>query len=316
MDDTLFSKEYRAIPTSSLLENSLPPFDIYVKYKNEYVLFVKKNHHIDAKMIEKIESNGIEILYIDRAFEESYKKYANEQIDDIESSEEKILKSSKILYNSAKSVMNRLFESSLSRESIEEAKDVAKSLLKQITSDRRAFLTLMKVSSYDYYTYTHSINVCIYSLGLANSLKLSTDDLKNLAQGALLHDIGKSRIDSKIINKDGKLTEEEFGIIKSHPNLGRELMVEKGECDMVVLDIISQHHEKLDGSGYPNSLDRSKLRYLSQIVTIADIFDALTTKRSYKEAMSSFAAFSMMRSKMKNEVDMDLLNSFIKSFKE
>jgi len=129
-------------------------------------------------------------------------------------------------------------------------------------------------------------------------------------QAAPLHDIGKLGIPDSILKKPGKLTSEEFEIMKQHPTLGVKLLKELGENNKIVLNCVEQHHENLDGSGYPKKLTSKDLSIYSQIVKIADIFDALTTKRSYKPPLKTFEAFKIMKS-MENEIMTDLLKKFI-----
>ncbi len=312
-----FSRDYKPIPVSSLLEDSCPSFDIYIKLNDKFVLFVTKNSIISIATLEKIEKNGIEVLYINRYDEALYEKYTADQMDAYSKDNPIILeKKSKMLYSSASNVMNRLFSENITKESIGDAKQAAEGLLEQITSDKKAFLSLMKVSSHDYYTYTHSINVCMYAISLGQQLGLNKEEMRLLAEGALLHDIGKSEIDSSIINKNGKLDEAEFAAMKNHPAFGAEILERNGEKNEIIRDIVRHHHEKLDGKGYPDGKDASTLGKFAQIVAIADIFDALTTRRSYKEPLSSFEAFSLMRSKMKDELNGEMLLQFIKRFKE
>lgn len=311
----LFGVEFKAIPTSSLLESTVPKFNIYIKHGDDYVLFVKQDNPIDKEIIRHIEENGIDVLYIHRQDTVLYEEYSEQQLESVKKQESELVKQSKILYSSAKHLMKKLFDEKITKESIGTAKKTAQGLLKQITSDKDAFLSLLKVSSHDYYTYTHSINVCIYAVGIGQKLGLDKETLRTLAEASLLHDVGKTEIDEDIINKDGKLTEQEFEAIKRHPTFAREILKANGETDERILDVVEQHHEKLNGEGYPRHLDKAHITKLAQIVTIADIFDALTTERSYKKAMNSFEAFSLMRTRMGNEINMDILKEFIKSFK-
>jgi len=188
-------------------------------------------------------------------------------------------------------------------------------MLEEIGHNKRVFISLMMVSSHNYYTYTHSINVCMYAIAIGSELGLSKNEMTLLAEGALLHDVGKSKIDSSIINKDGPLNSYEFEIIKKHPLYGEEILSASGEIKQEIIDIVSKHHEKTNGKGYPRGVGKEELSKLVQIVTIADIFDALTTKRSYKEALSSFEAFSLMLSKMRDELNIEILQKFISSLK-
>lgn len=312
----LFHASYKPISISSLEKNSAPPFDIYIKVGKEYVLFLSKHKIFSEESITRLNEKGADILYINKNDEKVFEKYCDAVLEKYSKDSPEVLEKKSIaLYSSAKSVMNRIFTQAISKKEIVDAKDTALGMLKQIGSDRSAFLSLMRVSSHDYYTYTHSINVCMYAIAIGSELKLPPEDMKLLAEGALLHDVGKSKIDSSIINKEGPLTQEEFEAMKNHPTYGMELLLKNGETNVTILHIVGEHHEKLNGKGYPKGLDSAHIAKLAQIVTIADIFDALTTKRSYKEALTSFEAFSLMLSKMKEELNVPILERFITGFK-
>ncbi len=312
----LFNLEYMAVPITSLFKDSRPNFDAFIKYDNDFVLFVASGNLVTHEALERLVSSDLQVLYVNRKNIDAYEEYSSKMINSVQGGSREILeKKSKVLYESAKNVMNALFSSEVGKKEILSSKVVAMDLVREITSDKKAFLSLVRVSSHDYYTYTHSINVCMYSVAIGEQLMLGKNDLKLLAEGALLHDIGKSKIDNLIINKNTKLTPNEFEAIKMHPVYGAEILKHNGEYNQTILGIISQHHEKLNGRGYPLKLDRYEINRLSQIVTIADVFDALTTKRSYKDAMTTFEAFSLMHTSMKEELNMDILNKFISNFR-
>jgi HD-GYP domain-containing protein (c-di-GMP phosphodiesterase class II) len=172
----------------------------------------------------------------------------------------------------------------------------------------------MRIATYDYYTHTHSINVAIYALSLGSFLNFKSDELSELGEAALLHDLGKSKVDTSIINKNGKLSDKEFQEIKKHPALGYTIGLKLGIKNRKVLEGIRHHHEKMNGTGYPFGMRGESIPYYARIIAICDIFDALTSKRSYKESMSSFEAFLLMKTKMKGELDTELLNNMIKMF--
>lgn len=171
---------------------------------------------------------------------------------------------------------------------------------------------MLKIAKYDYYTYTHCVNVSTYAIGFAKSLHVDTKDLLTIGMAALMHDIGKRKISSEIINKDGRLTPEEFEEIKKHPLYGVEILKELNQDDPLLLILIEQHHEKVNGSGYPHGLKNEEIHLYSKILCIVDIFDALTTKRSYKAALRTFEAFNIMYNHMRNELDIELLQKFMK----
>lgn len=310
------SYDFKAIGILSL-DNRLPlSFDIFLKQKDGFVKYASAGMKITKESIDHLLSSGILQVYVRGSdfisFNEYMKKHLNMVLEDKRSS---IEEKSKIIYESASDIMNELFSNPVTKPIIESAKELSSNFLNKILSDQKAFLSLLKVCSFDYYTYTHCVNVAIYSLQIAKKLKLNEQATKEIAQAAILHDLGKSKIEPGIINKDGGLTQEEFEKIKKHPIYGYEMLKELGEKNQNILDGIKYHHEKLDGNGYPSMLSKDKIPLIAQVITVADIFDALTTRRSYKPAMSSFQAFKLLKNQMKESVNQELVDLLIISMK-
>ena len=143
-------------------------------------------------------------------------------------------------------------------------------------------------------------------------LGLGVKDLKGLCAGILLHDVGKTRISTDILNKKGKLTKEEFDIIKKHPELGIEVLEETGVEFKEERIVTLQHHENDDGSGYPYGLKKDEIQLCGKIARIIDVYDALTAKRSYKGALRPFAAIIEMKGGMPHCFDTGLFKEFIR----
>jgi len=183
--------------------------------------------------------------------------------------------------------------------------------VKFVFGQRDAFENLLKVTSYDYYTYTHCVNVFMFSIALAQSMGYSAHDVQSLGNGALLHDVGKCMVDPDIVNCRGKLSQEQWLQMKLHPVHGHTLLKRQGMRNSVILDVTRHHHEKLSGAGYPDGLGPSDISDGARIVAIADIFDALTTRRSYKEAINSFPALKLMREEMVKDIDADIFRAFV-----
>ena len=165
----------------------------------------------------------------------------------------------------------------------------------------------MSIATHDYYTHTHSLNVAIYTLSLGAYLKLDEQALNDLGHAGFLHDLGKRKIDVGIINKKGKLDTKEFKIMQAHSELGYKIAIKMGIKNEDILSGIRYHHEKMDGTGYPHGLKEKDIPFFARIVGLCDIFDALTSKRSYKNAMSTFDALLLVKTKMNHHVDMKLL---------
>jgi len=164
----------------------------------------------------------------------------------------------------------------------------------------------------DNYTYAHCVNVAVISLILGISLNLSKRNLTYLCIGALIHDIGKSFIPSEILQKPGKLTPEEFEVIKNHSLYGYKFLNNFFSLSSHIKLIVLQHHERFDGLGYPNSISGNKISYLARIVSIADVYDALTSDRPYKRAMCPSDALEYLMSNAGTLFDHDMLNVFCK----
>lgn len=165
------------------------------------------------------------------------------------------------------------------------------------------------------YTYNHSMNVAMYSMLIGIRLGLEDLDLQYLLLGCILHDIGKIHISENILDKPDKLTEAEFMAIKQHPLYGLDLMRNSNCVNNRVLNIISQHHEKLNGQGYPFGLVGDSIDFLAQITTVADIFDAVTSERSYHEKRPPYAGIDVLNSEVErgrvNKKCVDILASEI-----
>ena len=178
-------------------------------------------------------------------------------------------------------------------------------------SDVSQFLSLLKIAVHEYYTYTHSVNVAAVGTLFGQDLGLGVKDLKGLCAGILMHDVGKTKISTDILNKKGKLTKEEFDIIKKHPEYGVEVLEETGIEFKEERIVTLQHHENDDGSGYPYGLKKDEIQPCGKIARVIDVYDALTAKRSYKEASRPFAALKEMKEGMFHCFDTELFKEFI-----
>ena len=162
----------------------------------------------------------------------------------------------------------------------------------------------------DHYTRGHCENVAGYALMIARSLNLSVDKIKEIRFGSWLHDCGKIGVPETILNKKGALTEDEFEIIKNHPRWGAEVATQ-AMLSETIIHIILHHHERYEGGGYPSGLRGDKIPFEARIVTIADVFDALTTERSYRTKYSRDKAVGIMREMSGSVFDPDLLHVFL-----
>jgi HD-GYP domain-containing protein (c-di-GMP phosphodiesterase class II) len=220
-------------------------------------------------------------------------------------------KKSDILYNCASNVMQDVYNDPRSGENIERSREISNHIIRFSLNDPASIPTLLSLSSHNYYTFTHCVNVAVFGVGLWQFIGLgSPSELREFAQGAILHDVGKSKIADAILNKPGKLTDEEFEVIKTHPRNGYELM--EGKVSDMALDIILHHHERYDGSGYPEKLGGSTISDNAKVAILADVYDALTTNRPYGGARDPFQAMLLMKEKMVGHFEQQKFISFVK----
>lgn len=175
---------------------------------------------------------------------------------------------------------------------------------------------ILDVKATDEYLYNHSLNVAVVANLIGKWMKLNQEDLDILILAGLVHDIGKLRVNPKILNKPGKLTDEEFAEMKKHPEYSYQMLMEMGYKDNAILKAVTFHHEKEDGTGYPFKISGDKISIHAKILAVADIFDAMTSNRVYKERVSPFKVLEMFQNQNFGKLDYKIIMIFIKRFTE
>jgi putative nucleotidyltransferase with HDIG domain len=191
--------------------------------------------------------------------------------------------------NSIKSIINDLAAGrGIDNEKVHEISD---SLYENMYSNIAVTECLNKIKVVDEYTYSHCINVSLYSMLIGKWLELPESEIKLLMLAGILHDVGKSKIPIEILNKKGPLTQEEFEVIKNHPLYGFEIIKDNTGINKKVKEAVLMHHEKENGTGYPFGIKSVSISGFAKIVSIADAFDALTSERVYKKRQTPFDTF-------------------------
>lgn len=221
------------------------------------------------------------------------------------------LKKTRILKENFIIVLRELFEDPEDKERMQAAIEIAKRLIDCIVKNNDAVYTLFSLNSGDYYTYIHSVNVAVMSIGAGIALGLDRDNLEKLGIGALLHDIGHSAISDDIVNKQGRLHMREFEIFKTHVTEGVKILRKHEAIPLKSYSAVLYHHEKLTGKGYPHGVSGNKIPLFGKITAIADAYDLLTTNRPYRANMTPFQALTVFAKEAKN-YDPEILKTFIK----
>lgn len=166
----------------------------------------------------------------------------------------------------------------------------------QLLSNPKLVVNLTDIRTTDNYTFYHSVNVAILSIITARSMGFKTYQLRKVGMGALLHDLGKTKIPLSILNKKGRLLPEEFDKIKNHPQYGYNMVSMKQVIEPCAAKIIYQHHERINGEGYPNGLASNQTHLYSKICSVVDVYDALTADRPYREGFPPHKALEILES--------------------
>ncbi|WP_051280729.1 HD-GYP domain-containing protein [Anaerovorax odorimutans] len=188
---------------------------------------------------------------------------------------------------------------------------MANDLVLNILSNDELLINMIELKSHSNYTYYHCLCVSIISVVIGIKHELEYADLVNLATCGLLHDIGKAMIPIEILDKPSYLTDEEFEIIKTHPGCAKLLLEANKNISYEMLNSIKGHHEKFDGSGYPDGLSGYDIPLFSRIIAIADVYDALTSQRAYRKAWFPSDAIEYMMGCAESHFDTDLLKTFL-----
>ena len=176
-----------------------------------------------------------------------------------------------------------------------------------------AIISLARLKTKDDYTYMHSVAVCALMVSLAKQLGLDENTIRQAGTAGLLHDIGKMVIPDEILDKPGKLTDEEFFVIQRHPAEGHKLLQEAKGVAETTLDVCRHHHEKMDGSGYPDKLAGDQISLLARMGAICDVYDAITSNRPYKAGWGPAESLHKMAEWCKGHFDEKIFQAFVKS---
>jgi len=175
-----------------------------------------------------------------------------------------------------------------------------------------ALISLVRLKNKDDYTYMHSVAVCALMVALSRQLQLSESETKQAGLAGLTHDIGKAGIAIEVLNKPGALTDDEFSLVKLHPDRGHDILLAAQIADKVVLDVCLHHHEKIDGSGYPDKLQGDQISFFAKMGAVCDVYDAITSNRPYKEGWDPSVSLQRM-AQWKGHFDEVIFKAFVKS---
>lgn len=259
------------------------------------VVILAKNTMINNVNFTKIEQNDVNYVYVwEDSIDDTLPSFNQKKVHTIEEQTKSVVDKPEFKefnkeYESKLSVTKEILESVGNNKTIDKRKlfSVTKDILEKVNCKSDIFTYLGYLKDVSDYTYSHSLNVSLLCNMFSRWLNFSEEETEDLTVAGFLHDIGKLRIDRNILNKKGKLTDEEFEEIKKHPRLGYEIIKDLNISEEIKESVL-MHHEKINGTGYPSGLKGDQIGKYAKIVSICDIYDAMTSKRVYRDRLCPF----------------------------
>ncbi|MDF3195607.1 HD-GYP domain-containing protein [Pseudomonas sp. 1928-m] len=194
----------------------------------------------------------------------------------------------------------------------EQAGELVEEISDSIMRHPNALISLARLKHADEYTYMHSVAVCALMIALARNLGLNEGQVREAGLAGLLHDIGKMAIPNDVLNKPGKLTDNEFATVRNHPEAGSRMLIESKQVSALVLDVCLHHHEKVDGTGYPHRLAGEQISLYARMGAVCDVYDAITSNRPYKQGWDPAESIRKM-AEWKGHFDPVVFQAFVKT---
>lgn len=274
---------------------------------------IKEGTVLTSKIIDRIKRYGVQSLYIKDSYMENE---VEEEISDTISpnlrvnSTHKIKQSFDRFHSKVFIQKNSLKYGDTGQNLIDGLQNISNDLINEILLSKNTRVMMNDIKTSNDYTYQHSINVAVLSLIIGTTLGLSSQNLQDLTLGAMLCDIGVQWVDEKILNKTEALTEQEIKSIKDHAQIGYQYLNDNTTFNGHVKSIVLQHHERIDGSGYPNGLKDDDIHPLAKIVMIADVYDAMTSDRPHRVAHNQHDAIEYIMAQAHKQYDFNTANFF------
>ena len=307
-------QEFFPISLASLRLETITGFSLYLHHpkQDSYVLYRRGNLTFGEVHRERLRASRVKQLYIASSQRGAYLRYVEEHLDQILSDPNlSDAEKNEVFYGSATNMMEDLFANPSVGANVRRTKAFIGTTVHHLIAHPDNTTALIELLNFDYSTFSHSVNVCIFGLALASRLGYSSRELDELGIGLMLHDIGKSKIDDAILFKPGALDEDEWAVIRMHPDLGLELVEQATHLSEDSAAVIHQHHERCNGEGYPQNLTAEYIHPYAKIGAVCDVFDAMTTRRCYRDAVPSYDAIFEMQETMGHQLDRFLLREMV-----
>lgn len=304
-DDIL--KKYFRIRMSTLHPEKVTAFDMFVLVDGRMLLYLREGDRLSNGKIQALHSKDTgSSFYVKIEDQAKYRAWVREEMmrEDLDP-----LSKAKILRESSLAIIEDLYENPDVNKALDDSRPIVTDFIDLMEREPSSMQFLISLSGHDFYTYNHSLDVSIYSLGLGQALGFPAKELEELGVASLFHDIGKRNVPLEILCKKGPLEDAEWEQMKRHPQYGLLILNEHPNISDAIKAACFEHHESFLGNGYPQQLTGPEIHPFARIVAITDTYDAMTTQRSYNVPLKPFDAVTMMKEKLAGRYDPEMLKA-------
>jgi HD-GYP domain-containing protein (c-di-GMP phosphodiesterase class II) len=288
--------------------------DLYIRPQgyDEPILYCARTLNVKQDDLWRLEDSGVTRLYIRRDERRTYQQFLRQHLDGWLRDPAQPMKARTAMLNEVvRDVLSESFADGRTETIVGKAGELGQRAAELLTSEPVVFQDVVRVLHHDYTTFTHSANVCYYSVLLGAMLDFSHSDLVQIAIGALLHDIGKLDINEQVLLKEGPLTELERRQIRKHPTSGFRKLSKRPELSQGQLLMSYQHHERIDGSGYPVGAVGEEIHPWARLCAVVDVYEALTSQRPYRQPLTPTTALAVMAKNSEKQFDQEMFSCWI-----
>ncbi|MCD6172164.1 MAG: HD domain-containing protein [Sulfurimonas sp.] len=309
-----YASSYIKLDITSLNIEELLVFNILIHRNDDYVIIIEAGTMLSETLYAKLKKQ--DKVYISKKDKDKQYFTYKTLLTYIKYNKDNLKKSLELLYEINNKIFNNFLDSNENIINIMAIEEIAKSIIFLVKNNSEYLKnTISNLNDSSELAY-HSIHVSMYAINLGYFLNLNQLQLSQIGIASLLHDIGIKMIDKNIIDKNAKLNIKELEVVHQHSKYSSDIATKNHIHDPYIIDAIMHHHESHDGTGYPSALKSKDISNFASILSISDVFDALTNKRSYREKNSTFNALKIMMqdTSMINKFNQEYLKVFLQAF--
>ncbi|WP_026882716.1 HD-GYP domain-containing protein [Clostridium akagii] len=270
-------------------------------YTNEGAILLRVGIKLNSIFIQRLKEIGVSYVYIE-----------DDRFEDVVTHDEKLVELKSLTMKNMSQITKNICNND--KTSIRQSVKVLEELIDYIVETGDVNNCLFDIKTYDNYTYLHCIDTCVMSTFLGLNMNFNSSELRELGTGAILHDIGKTKVPYSIINKEGALTDAEYRIIRKHPIYGKEILEKNYTISDNTIKVVSEHHERFDGKGYPYGLSGNSISKFGRVACVCDVYAAVASNRSYRKRFKPNDAYELILAGSGSMFDSNIVNKFKNTF--